>query len=294
MKNWGSKEKIRNVYIGNTQVAIHGARVSDWGDPYHFVLKLSWPQFFAFIGLAFTLVNLLFGTLYWLMPGSVVNARPDAFMDYVFFSIETLATVGYGVMSPATTASHVLASVEILVGMIGVALITGLFFARFSKPTARFVFSEKMLVRDYDGSRVLMLRVANERYNRIVDASAKISIVRQEISQEGDRFFRIYDLPLVRDSTQIFALTWMLIHPIDAKSPLFGITAEQLAENPFRVLVSVTGHDEIMAAEVRAVHEYHASDLVFDGRFADVLQSTSDASRAIDMARFHTIEMPPF
>lgn len=284
--------KTRSVRIGNTSVLIHGTRPSRLGDPYHFVLKLSWPRFFAVLVLSFAVINLLFGILYWMLPGSVANVPEGAFIEYVFFSIETLATVGYGVMSPATTAAHLVASVEILVGMVGVALTTGLVFVRFAKPTSRFVFSDRALVRDFEGGRVLMLRVANERYNRIVGANAKLSLVRQETNLEGESYFRIHDLPLVRDSTQVFALTWTLIHPIDENSPLRGMASAELDASRSRVLVTVTGHDEIMAAEVRAVHEYQFSDIVFEGRFADVLQSTPEGDRVVDLTRFHDIEIP--
>lgn len=288
-----SNSRIHTVRVGDTQVVAEGRRRSRLRDPYHLVLSLSWPRFFAALVLAFVLVNLLFGTTYWLLPGSVTNAREGMFLDYFFFSIETLATVGYGVMSPATVAAHVVASLEILFGLVGVALITGLVFARFSRPTARILFSRRAVIRDFEGRRVLMLRIANERYNRIVEASATLSLVRVEVNAQGESFVRIHDLRLLRERTPVFALTWTLIHPIDERSPLSGLDAAALAASRARILVSVTGHDENMAAAVHAGGEYQAGELAFDARFVDILQQTPAGGRVVDLTRFHDVEPAP-
>lgn len=285
--------RVRTVRVGDTQILTHRRSEGRLSDPYHLVLTLSWPRFFGALVLMFMLVNLAFGTAYWLLPGSVTNAREGEFFDYFFFSIETLATVGYGVMSPASLAGHVLASLEILAGMVGIAITTGLVFARFSKPTARILFSNRAIIRDFDGARVLMLRMANERHNRIVEATATLSLVRIEVNQQGESFVRIHDLNLIRQRTPVFALTWSLIHTIDERSPLHGIDAAQLAASRSRILVSVTGHDETMAASVYAGNNYEAEDLVFDSRFVDILSMTPEGERRVDLTRFHDIEQMP-
>ena len=285
--------RVRTVRVGDTKVLTHRERHGLLDDPYHLVLTLTWPRFFGILILGFVLINLLFGTVYWLLPGSVANVRAGHFFDYVFFSIETLATVGYGVMSPASVAGHVVASVEILTGMVWIAITTGLVFARFSKPTARILFSDRALIRDFDGARVLMLRIANERHNRIVEASATLSMVRVEVNAQGESFIRIHDLTLIRERTPVFALTWTLIHKIDEHSPLFGLDQAQLLASRCRILVSITGHDETVAASVYAGGSYEAQDVVFEGRFVDILKSTADGDRAVDLTRFHEIEELP-
>jgi inward rectifier potassium channel len=285
--------RVRTVSIGGMKILIRGHHHNKLGDPYHLVLTWSWPQFFAALVLAFILVNLLFGTLYWFMPGSVNNARDGNFFDYFFFSIETLATVGYGAMSPGSFNGNLVAAIEMLSGMVGVALITGLVFARFSKPTTRILFSERAVIRNFDDSRVVMLRLANERHNRIIEASATLSLVRTEVNAQGESYLRIHDLSLIRQRTPVFALTWTLIHPIDEQSPLYGLSAAQLAADRSRIVVSVTGHDETMAASVYAGNEYEAADLVFDCRFVDILQITPEGDRVIDLTRFHDIEPVP-
>jgi len=282
--------RIHTVRVGDTQIRKMSHLLNQWRDPYHLVLSLTWPQFFGALLVVFIVVNLIFGTLYWLLPGSVANARQDMFFDDFFFSIETLATVGYGVMSPASLGGHLVASLEILTGMVGIALTTGLVFARFSKPTARILFSQRAIIRDFDGERVLMLRMANERHNRIVEATARLSLVRSEDDAQGENFVRIHDLRLRRDRTPVFALTWTLIHPIDEHSPLHGLDIDQLAAGYFRLVVSVTGHDETMAASVYAGRDYFAGDLVFDQRFVDIMHMTPEGERVVDLTRFHDIE----
>jgi len=159
------------IRVGNLQVMTANNPWIQFGDLYHLVLTLSWPQFFALLVAAFICVKTVFGTAYWIVDGSVANARPGEFFDHFFFSIETLATVGYGTMAPANAYGDIIASIEILLGMVGIALVTGIVFARFSRPRARIAFSNRLVVRDFDGSRVLMLRLANDGVEKYVSCS---------------------------------------------------------------------------------------------------------------------------
>ena len=257
------------------------------GDTYHAMVALSWPRFFALLTGFFLALNLLFATAYWSMDGSVEHA--GSFLYDLFFSIETLATVGYGDMVPGTVAGHVISSLETLIGLMSLAVIAGLVFARFAKPTARVLFSDKAVVRDFDGRRVLMLRVANERYNRMVEPTANLGLVRLERTADGETYYRLHDLALLRSRNLVFALTWTLIHPIDAASPLDGWDQQALAAAKSRITVSITGHDENIAAEVHALHEYTADDLFFDHRFVDIIADGDDGTRIIDLTCFHDV-----
>ena len=281
---------IRTLRVGNTRILTHGGHHSKLRDPYHLVLTLSWPGFFTSLVLAFLALNLMFGTVYWLMPGSVANTHDGAFLYCFFFSAETLATVGYGVMSPASIAGHVVAMIESLTGMVGVAVITGLVFARFSKPTARILFSRHAVIRNFEGGRALMLRIANERHNRIVEATASLSLLRREVNAQGEHFVRIHDLALIRERTPVFALTWTLIHRIDDKSPFYGLGAAEITAHHPRITVSVSGHDETMAATVYAHHNYEARDIIFDAHFVDIISESPEGERIVNMTRFHDIQ----
>ena len=280
----------RTGRIGYARILALRHRLYKFLDPYHFALSLTWTQYFALVAAVFVLINLLFGLLYYVSPDSVINARHDVFLDYFFFSIQTLATVGYGVMSPGSLHGHIVASVEILTGMVDVAVTTGVVFARFSRTTARILFSRVAVIRDFEGERVLMLRVANKRHNRIVEASASLSLVRTEGSVQGESFVRIRDLRLIRQRTPLFALSWTLIHTINAESPLYGLNAAQLAASRSRIVASVTGHDKTTAAEVYASKDYEAEDLIFDSRFVDILHAHPGDDEAVDLSRFHDVQ----
>jgi len=285
-----NKKPFRTLQVGETQILTDGQKGNALQDPYYIILNLSWPKFFSVLVIGFILLNLAFATIYWLLPGSVANTKEDAFLDFFFFSVETLATVGYGVMSPANLAGHIVATIEIMTGMAGLAVTTGLVFARFSKPTARILFSKNVLIRDFEGSRVLMFRIANERHNRIVEANATVSLVREEVNEQNESFIRIHDLKLVRERTPVFAMTWTLMHRIDEKSPLYGNSSKTLSANRSRITVSVGGHDETIAATVYANFNYFAEDIIFDARFVDILTYLPNGGRAINMTRFHEID----
>ena len=285
-----NKKSFRTLQVGDTQILTDGQKRNALQDPYYLILNLSWPSFFSVLVTGFILLNLAFGTIYWLLPGSVANTKEGSFLNFFFFSVETLATVGYGVRSPANLAGHIVATIEIMTGMAGLAVTTGLVFARFSKPTARILFSKNVLIRDFEGSRVLMFRIANERHNRIVEANATVSLVREEVNEQNESFIRIHDLKLVRERTPVFAMTWTLMHRIDEKSPLYGNSSKTLSANRSRITVSVGGHDETIAATVYANFNYFAEDIIFDARFVDILTYLPNGGRAINMTRFHEID----
>jgi inward rectifier potassium channel len=276
--------------VGNVRIRKNGSRWSGFNDPYHWILGRSWPQFFSLVITYFVTVNLVFAGVFYLVDGSVANARPGSFADLFFFSVETLATVGYGEMAPNSFYGHVVAAIEILFGMMSLAIVTGLIFVRFSKPTSRMLFSDRVVIRDFDGSRMLMLRVANERHNRIVEANASLGMVRAETTSDGEALVRIHDLPLIRHHSPVFALTWTLMHRIDESSPLFGWSHERLQQQRARIIASITGHDETMAAPVHALHDYAADQIAFEHRFADIISTGEDGERVIDLTRFHDIQ----
>jgi len=283
------REKITSIHRGAVEIRKSGRQWHGWMDPYHLILTLSWARFFALLTGFFLAVNLLFATAYWLIPGSVAHAHPGSFLDVLFFSIETIATVGYGEMVPGTLAGHLISSLEILTGLMSLAVVTGLVFARFSKPTARVLFSDKVVTRDFEGHRVLMLRVANERHNRMVEPTANLGLVRLEKTAEGEPFYRIHDLALQRQRNPVFALTWTLVHRIDETSPLYGWDQAALKAARSRITVSIFGHDETIAASVYALHEYSAEQIFFDHRFVDIISDGEEGMRIIDLTRFHDI-----
>ncbi|HAT33928.1 MAG TPA: ATP-sensitive inward rectifier potassium channel 10 [Janthinobacterium sp.] len=275
--------------LGNSEIHRVGGRRWNWSDSYHWMLTLSWPCFFLLVGVSYALTNLLFASAFYFVPGSVANARPGSFLDTVFFSIETLATVGYGYMNPGSTYGHVVASAEILLGMVEVATVTGLLFARFSRPTSRILFSDVAVVTKFNGVPTLMLRTGNERNNLILEASVRASLVRRETTLEGQMFTRFYDLKLERDHTSVFALSWTVLHPIDANSPLFGLTQQDLKDSATTLTVAVSGIDDTLNDFVHARQTYAAEHIYFGHHFVDILSDKVGMVRTLDFGKFHDI-----
>ena len=278
------------IRIGDTDVIKLGGRRQGFRDAYHLIHTLSWPAFFGSVVAIYLSVNLVFATLYFVGDHAIANARVGSFGDCFFFSTETLATVGYGVMSPNTLYGHIVTTVEIVIGMLSLAVITGLMFARFSKPTARALFSRVAVIAPFNGLPMLMLRVANERRNSIVEASANLTLSTAEITLEGSSFRRFYDLKLERQRSSLFALSWTIMHRIDESSPLYGADSAQLAARDVRLLVSITGIEESLAATVHARHSYTHREILFDRRFVDIFSAQADGLTHMDMARFHDVE----
>jgi inward rectifier potassium channel len=282
----------RTIQIGSLKGdgAIHGAPTGIFEDLYHFLVTSSWPALIGLIAAAFTLANLLFATGYYFDHG-IENARTGSFADMFFFSVQTMATIGYGKMEPVTLFSNILVSIEALTGLLALALMTGLVFSKFSRPTARVRFSRYVVVGPRDGVHSLMIRAANLRANRIVEADMHVVLARQEITAEGDTIRRLYDLTLTRSRSAMFALSWTAVHQMVQGSPLFGQTRESLANCAAEIIVSIIGLDETFSQTVHARHTFELDEIVWGARFADVLVLHPDGSRSVDYTRFDDVEM---
>jgi inward rectifier potassium channel len=258
-------------------------------DIYHRLLSMKWRWLFLLVAGAYVAVNLVFATLYYLEPGAIENARPDSFADDFFFSVQTMATIGYGKMTPATPFANALVTIEALLGMLGIAMATGLIFAKFARASSRVMFSDNAIVTTVDGQRVLAFRVANERSTQIVEAQLTAAVLRDERTREGDTLRRITELPLVRSRSAVFALSWTVMHPIDEKSPLWNATEASLGSVNLEIIVSMVGLEEVTGQTVHARHAYHWSDVRWGQKFADIISVHADGSRTIDYGRFHSL-----
>jgi inward rectifier potassium channel len=281
---------MRIAPVGGRQVVTYGLPRRPWQDLYHLFMTISWPKLFLSYGGFFFIFNLIFASAYQLQAGDVANLNPDGYWGRFFFSVETLATVGYGDMHPQTPYAHVVASVEIFTGLMTVALITGMMFARFSRPTARILFARHAVVRQFDGRQTLILRAANARQNVIMEATAQLRLIRDEKTVEGDPIRRIYDLPLRRSEQPVFLYGWNLMHVIDATSPLAGVTPESLqAANGF-LLLTIGGIDETTGQTLMSRYEYRASSLRWNHAFADIITTGQDGIDRFDYTKFHDVE----
>jgi inward rectifier potassium channel len=280
----------RGVGPAGFSVKAVGLQRAPHKDVYHFFLGRTWLEFFALVALGFVATNALFAVLYLVQPGAIANARPGSFEDAFFFSVQTLATIGYGGMAPATRFAHVVVSAEALTGILAVALITGITFTRFARPTARVLFSEKIAWSRRDGAPHLEFRMANWRRNQIAEAHLRVQILQTERTREGEEMRRFVDVPLVRDRTAMFFLTWTALHVVDEKSPFFGPDAlERLRAKDAEIYLNLTGFDETIGQNIHARHRYSLDDLAPNARFADVVSRLPDGTRQIDYRKFHDV-----
>ncbi len=263
-------------------------------DLYLLLLVSSWWRLLIVLVALFVATNSLFAVLYLIGADNIENARPGSFADAFFFSVQTMATIGYGKMAPHTLLANVLVTIESLVGLLGIALVTGLTFAKFSRPTARVVFSRVAVVTRRDGVRCLMFRMANQRGNQIVEARIHVVLALTETTEEGEVIRRLHDLQVPRAQNALFALSWTAIHPLTESSPLFHATPESLAGAEAEIIISLTGFDESFAQTVHARHSYVVSDIMWNARFVDILSRTPDGRRVVNYTHFHdTVRSDP-
>lgn len=281
---------LRHVKIGAREITTEGIAREVFQDLYHYFMTVSWPQLFGTFAAFFLAFDVLFGFLYHLVPGCIANLNPPGFAGAFFFSVETLATVGYGDMHPQNLYGHVVAMIEIFVGLMSLALITGIMFARFSRPRARFLFTNNAVVRPIDGKRTLVIRAANLRQNVVQDASAQLRMLRDEVTEENFRIRRVIDLPLIRSQHPMFVLGWTIMHVIDEASPLKSETAESLRENAAAFILSVSGTDETTGQVLMARAEYSSGDIRWNAAFRDILEEAEDGTLHIDYSKFHDVE----
>jgi inward rectifier potassium channel len=281
--------KSRVVRFGNRdiEVVVEGANLSFWADIGHRSMTASWPVFIGGAVLVFIAFNAIFASFYWIGNQPISNVPGSAYIDYLYFSIETLSTAGYGDMHPQTHYGHFIAATELFTGIFSMSLMTGLIFARFSRPNPRLLFADHPVISSHEGKPTLMIRFVNERHNVIGNATARLWLLRNEVSLEGQSFRRFYELPLVRNEHPALALSWTLYHVLDGESPLYRLDADDLAASKVSFVVVVSGYDVVAAQTVHARKSYDHSDILFGQRYADILDTSQDGRLRIDYGKFH-------
>jgi inward rectifier potassium channel len=279
--------KARVVRLGGREVIAEGLYLNFWADISHRCMTASWPAFISGAALVFIAFNAVFASFYWIANQPISNVPGGAYIDYLYFSIETLSTAGYGDMHPQTHYGHFIAAVELFTGIFSMSLMTGLIFARFSRPNARLLFAEHPVISSHEGKPTLMVRLANERHNIIGNATAKLWLLENVVSAEGQSLRRFYELPLVRSDHPALALSWTLYHVLDEESPLYGRNADDLDASNVSLVVVVSGYDVVAAQTVHARKSYDHSDIRFGHRYADILSISDDGRLRIDYGKFH-------
>ena len=283
-------ERTSKAYIvrfGSREIVAEGLRLNFWADISHRCMTASWPAFIGGAAVIFIAFNAVFAVFYWIGDQPISNVPRSAYIDYLYFSIETLSTAGYGDMHPQTHYGHFVATVELFTGIFSMSLMTGLIFARFSRPNPRLLFANHPVISNHEGEPTLMVRFVNERHNIIGNATAKLWLLRNIVSKEGQSLRRFFELPLLRNEHPALALSWTLYHVLDEKSPLYGLNADDFSAFNVSLVVVVTGYDIVAAQTIHAMKSYNHTDIRFGQRYADILDTAEDGRLRIDYGKFH-------
>jgi inward rectifier potassium channel len=273
--------------IGSREIIAEGQQLNFWADISHRCMTASWPAFIGGAALVFVVFNAIFAAFYWIGNQPISNVPGGAYLDYLYFSIETLSTAGYGDMHPQTHYGHFIATVELFTGIFSMSLMTGLIFARFSRPNARLLFADHPVISSHEGKPTLMVRIANERHNVIGNATARLWFIKTIVSMEGESLRRFYELPLLRNEHPALALSWTLYHVLDEESPLYRLNADDLAAFKVSLVVVVSGYDVVAAQTIHARRPYDHTDIRFGHRYADILDASEDGRIRINYGKFH-------
>lgn len=275
-------ERFRNI----KKIGTH----SKWTqDIYHTMLTIGWVEFFLFYVGFFVCFNLAFAGLFWGSPGDI-NGTDNSFWNAFVFSVQTFSTVGYGAFSPKTDYAHDIVIVESILSVFVTAVLTGLIFSKFSRPSARIVFTKSILVNNFEGKRMLMFRMGNMRANQIAEAQVRMVVLKSIVTVEGERIRKQIDLQLVRSSSLFFALTWSVMHVIDESSPFYGLTAKDLVDQNVDIGVSVIGYDSTFSQTIHATGIYGPEDVVFDRYFDDVFDVRGKEIVSINYHKFDELK----
>ncbi len=259
---------------------------------YHTVLTMSWTKFFTLIFLGYVVANLIFAAGYTIcgrdaLSGSVGTTSGEHFLEAFFFSVQTLSTVGYGKMSPNGLAANMIVTIEAITGLLGFALATGILFARFARPSAKIMYSRNAVIAPYQNGTAFMFRIANERSNQLVEVKATVTFSRYENGADGKAVRSFYPLPLERDQVIFFPLHWVVVHPIDESSPLFGMTREEMVRSKSEFLILLTGFDETFSQNVHSRSSYGFDEVLIGEKFLDIFTTSENGKLGIDLRKIH-------
>lgn len=260
---------------------------------YHALLSISWPMFYALAISAYVVANVLFAFGYLLCgPGALAGAVGitfgERFLECFFFSVQTIGTIGYGHISPFSMTANVLMTIESITGLLGLAVATGLVFARFARPHAKILFSRNAVVAPYHGMTALEFRIANARTNQLIDVHASVLLSRMEEGHGGLKR-KFHQLSLERQQVMFFPLHWVVVHPIAKSSPLYGVTKQDFLDSDAEILILLTGFDETFSQTVHSRSSYKGTEVVWGAKFGNIFDDSSNGTIKVDLRKIHDI-----
>lgn len=277
---------------GSFNVKRRGLRWRD-ANPYLLLIDTTWPRFFLLVAAGFLAINMIFAGLYLALGVNHLKGLESDMSDFAnafFFSVHTLTTVGYGNVYPDGPWANVISSAEAATGLMVFAVATGLLYGRFSRPSARIVYSKKAIIAPYQDGTSLQFRVANARSNTLMNMEVKLLLMTVEWS-EGELKRNFVDLPLERPQVYFFALTWTIVHPIDETSPFYGKTAKDLANLSAEVLVLLQGFDDTFSQVVHSRYSYRHDDMVWGAKFVPAFKVDGKGGLIVEVDRIHELRV---
>jgi inward rectifier potassium channel len=266
---------------------IDGIKKSHINDIYYFFIESSWKRLFSILFTLYIISNCLFAAIYYFIPSSINGNEHITFSDAFFFSVQTMSTIGYGALSPAGILTNIVVTIEAAFGLIGVATITGLIFAKLSKPNSKIIFSNNAIISKFNGQPCLSFRIGNGRGNDIVEAKINVTALIDEETVEGSYIRKVHDLKLTRNYTPFFKLSWSIFHPIDEQSPLYNL---DLSNGPLKFIsITISGHDGTFSNTIYARQVYAPEDILENRYFKDIMSDLPDGRIKIDYTDFHTL-----
>ena len=263
---------------------------------YHYLIQISWWKFNALILISYILINAFFGAIYFAIGTGGLNgvdgvSLSERYLQSVFFSTQTFTTVGFGRIAPVSTLANITSAFESLAGLLSFALATGLLYGRFSRPVARIIFSHHGIITSFQDMTGFMFRIANQRTNQLIDVSATVTLSRLEEIGNGRRVRRFHELDLERDRVNFFHLSWTVVHPIDTRSPLFGVTKQQLDDSDAEFLIIIKAFDDTFSTTVHTRTSYKSKEVIFNGRFKPIIRTAPDGITEIDLDKIHDYDL---
>jgi len=281
---------------GSSNIARKGVHHFSPLNIYHTLVTISWTKFNFIVLLAYLIVNLVFASVYYFvigvdqLGGMQTSAELHKFLEAFFFSAQTITTVGYGRISPSGMTVSAVAALESLFGLLSFALATGLLYGRFSRPTAKIIFSNNALIAPFRDGKAFMFKIANARTNALIETEASMFVAYDEtVNDKTIRRFQAMKLELVKIS--FLALSWTIVHPVDEESPLNGISEEDLKTMNAEFFILIKGVDDTYAQQVHARTSYRSEDLIWNAKFRNIIEQSPDGRMAIDINRIHEYDL---
>jgi inward rectifier potassium channel len=255
------------------------------------MIDTTWTRFFTAVLLTFVAVNVLFATLYMLVGiEHLQGIEPEmgAFVNAFFFSVHTLTTVGYGNVFPRGTATNAITALEATTGLMFFALGTGLLYGRFSRPSAKILFSRRALIAPYQEGNSLQFRITNARKNVLMDVEARVLLMT--VTRADGQLKRSFsDLELERRRVYFFPLTWTVVHPIDSASPFYGKSAEELQRQEAELLILIRAFDDTFSQVVHSQFSYRHDEILWGAKFEPAFRVDPDGDLILDVNRVHEL-----